>query len=257
MNMRFTRREFVDTLKAAGALAPMRLSAASATTTSIKLVAFDAFPIFDARPVFALAERLFPGKGAELSNIWRTRQFEYAWLHTLSRRYRDFWQVTDDALVFAAKALQLELTRESRVVLMDAWLQLKCWPEVPAALRALKASGLRLAFLSNMTSEMLEAGVRNSGLENLFDGVLSTDRVQAYKPDPRAYHMALDAFRLRPQEIAFAAFAGWDAAGARAFGYRTFWVNRLKQPAEELGVAPDAIGTTLDDLVAYLTGRTA
>src|SRR5437016_661133 len=77
MNMRFTRREFVDTVKSAGALAATRQSAAS-STTSIKAVTFDGFAIFDARPVFALAERLFPGKGAELSNLWRTRQFEYA-----------------------------------------------------------------------------------------------------------------------------------------------------------------------------------
>jgi 2-haloacid dehalogenase len=188
--------------------------------------------------------------------LWRTRQFEYTWLRTLSRRYTDFRRVTEDALVFAAAALGLELTRENRALLMDAWLQLKCWPDAPAALRALKDRGLRLAFLSNMTAEMLEAGIRNSGLENLFDHVLSTDRVQAYKPDPRAYQMAVDAFRLPPSAIAFAAFAGWDAAGAKAFGYRTFWVNRLNQPAEQLGLAPHSSGTTLNDFVSYLSGLT-
>jgi 2-haloacid dehalogenase len=102
-----------------------------------------------------------------------------------------------------------------------------------------------------MTPKMLDARIRNSGLENLFDHVLSTDRVQVYKPDPRAYQMAIEAFRLRPPEIAFAAFAGWDAAGAKSFGYRTFWVNRQNQPVEELGYAPDAIGATLNDLVTY------
>ena len=114
---------------------------------------------------------------------------------------------------------------------MDAYLQLRCWPDVPAALDSLKSAGLRLAFLSNMTAPMLQAGIRNSRLEGLFDRVLSTDRVRVYKPDPRAYHMALDAFRLERHEILFSAFAGWDAAGARSFGYPTFWVNRLKQPA--------------------------
>ncbi len=99
---------------------------------------------------------------------------------------------------------------------------------------------------------MLEAGIQNSQLDGVFDHVLSTDRVKVYKPDPRAYQMGLDAFGLKPDQILFAAFAGWDAAGAKSFGYPTFWVNRQNQPAEELGVAPDAIGGNLNDLVAFL-----
>jgi 2-haloacid dehalogenase len=104
-----------------------------------------------------------------------------------------------------------------------------------------------------MSEVMLDAGIRNSGLEQVFDHVLSTDRVAAFKPDPRTYQMAIDAFVLRREEIMFAAFAGWDAAGAKAFGYPTFWVNRQNQPAEELGVTADYSGATLDDLVRCLS----
>jgi 2-haloacid dehalogenase len=99
---------------------------------------------------------------------------------------------------------------------------------------------------------MLEAGIKNAGLDGVFEHVLSTDQIQAYKPDPRAYHMAIDAFQLTHEDILFAAFAGWDAAGAKWFGYPTFWVNRLNLPAEELGVAPDARGRDLTDLVSFV-----
>ena len=215
-------------------------------------MAFDAFPILDPRPVFALVDELYPERGVDLSNVWRTRQFEYTWLRTISRRYSDFWQVTDDALVFAAKAVKVDLTPEKRARLMEAYLKLRCWPEVPAALRSLRNAGIPLAFLSNMTAQMLEAGIRNSQLEGVFDHVLSTDRVKAYKPDPRAYQMGLDAFGLKPAQILFAAFAGWDAAGAKSFGYPTFWVNRQNQPGEELGVTLDAIGGNLNDLVSFV-----
>jgi 2-haloacid dehalogenase len=98
----------------------------------------------------------------------------------------------------------------------------------------------------------LEAGIRNSQLDGVFDHVLSADRVKAYKPDPRAYQMGLDAFGLKLDQILFAAYAGWDAAGAKAFGYPTFWVNRQNQPGEELGVTLDAIGGNLNDLVAFV-----
>jgi len=120
-------------------------------------------------------------------------------------------------------------------------------------LKSLKASGIRMAFLSNFTPAMLDAAVQNSGLQGIFEPHLSTDRVRAYKPDPRAYQMGVDAFGLKREEIAFAAFGGWDAAGAKAFGYRTFWVNRMNLPIEELGFAPDAIGATLQDLAKFVS----
>ncbi len=245
------RREFFARIAAAGLLAASH--AAGSAKTPVKAIAFDAFPILDPRPVFALADELFPGRGAELANTWRARQFEYTWLRTISRHYVDFWRVTEDALVFAANMLKLELTSDKRDRLMDAYLAIKCWPEAPAALRSLKDAGIRLAFLSNMTQKMLEAGIRNSELEGVFEHVLSTDRVKVYKPDPRAYQMGVDALRLKRDEIVFAAFAGWDAAGAKAFGYPTFWVNRQNQPAEELGVIPDATGATLNDLVRHIS----
>lgn len=222
------------------------------TRSKVDVIAFDAFPIFDPRPVFALAETLFPGKGAALGNAWRTRQFEYQWLRALSGHYVDFWHTTEEALVFAAKLLRIELPLEKRARLMQAYLELGTWPDVPPALRALQQAGFRLAFLSNMTARMLEAGIENAGLDGVFEHVLSTDRIRTYKPDPRAYRMATDVFGLAREKILFVAFAGWDAAGARWFGYPTYWVNRLGLPVEELTVAPDAIGRDLTDLVSFV-----
>lgn len=218
----------------------------------VKAVAFDAFPIFDPQPVFALAAEVYPERGVALGNLWRTRQFEYTWLRTISGRYTDFWQVTHDALIFAAKALKVDLTTENETLLLQAYVKLKCWPEVPAALHSLKRAGIRLVLLSNLTAQMLQAGIESSQLNSVFDSVLSTDRVGTYKPHPRAYQMGMDSLRLKRHEILFAAFAGWDTFGAKSFGYPTFWVNRQNQPPEELGVAPDGTGRDLNDLVSYV-----
>jgi 2-haloalkanoic acid dehalogenase type II len=122
----------------------------------IKAIAFDAFPIFSPSPVFALAEKLFPGNGPALSDEWRNRQFEYAWLRMAAHHYADFWQITQDALTFAANKLKLDLTADKREALMNAYLQLTVWPDVPAALNRIKTLGLRLAFLSNFTQRMLD-----------------------------------------------------------------------------------------------------
>ena len=223
-------------------------TASAAPKSKIKAVAFDAFPIFDPRPVFALAEKLFPGKGADFCNDWRARQFEYTWLRSMSHTYADFWQVTGDALTFAAKKQKLELSVEKRNQLMDAYLALKPWPDALPALRSLQKAGIRLVLLSNFTQPMLEANIKSSGLQGIFEQSLSTDKLKTYKPDPRSYQMAMDALGLQRDEILFVAFAGWDAAGTKAFGYRTLWVNRLNLPAEELGAVPDATAATLSGL---------
>lgn len=245
-------RRRVLQLAAAGALATATPSLAA--SGAIKAIAFDGFVAFDPRPITVLAEALFPGRGNELGNAWRTRQFEYTWLRTLTQRYADFWQVTEEALVFAAELLKLDLTPEKRDRLMQAFLELKAHPDVRPALETLRAGGVRLAFLSNLTEAMLVANTRGAGLQDLFEAPLSTDRVKAFKPDPRAYGMAIDAFGLKREEIAFAAFGGWDAAGAKSFGYATFWNNRLNLPVERLGVAPDAIGNELGALVRFAAG---
>jgi 2-haloacid dehalogenase len=255
-NMLVNRREFVarvaDGVAAANAIAFVG-QAQAARSTKIKAIAFDGFPIIDPRPVAAKTEEIFPGRGPELGKAWRTRQFEYTWLRTLGGHYVDFWQVTEESLVFAARMLKIDMSAGQRDQLMQSYLGLKAWPDVLPALKALRDAGIRMAFLSNLTNAMLDAAVSNSGLQSLLEGHLSTDKVRAFKPDPRAYQMGVDAFKLKKEEIAFAAFAGWDAAGARWFGYPTFWVNRLNTPVEELDVVPDGIGSGLGDLVKFVT----
>jgi len=250
----FNRREFVAL--AAGAAAASRpfeqVLANNIKPIRFKAVAFDGFPIIDPRPVFTRLEAMFPDKGSEVGNVWRARQFEYTWLRTLGGRYVDFWQVTEESLVFAAKARGIDLSAGQRDRLMQSWLALKAWPDVVPALQQLKNAGIRMAFLSNLTETMLDAAVKNSALEGFFEPHLSTDKVKAFKPDSRAYQMGLDAFKLAKEEIAFAAFAGWDASGAKWFGYPTFWVNRLNAPVKELGVAPDGLGAGLGDFVEFV-----
>lgn len=220
----------------------------------IRAVLFDAFPVFDPRPVFALAERLFPADTGFV-DLWRSKQFEYTWLRTMGGSYQDFWSVTRDALRFSAKARKLALSGADEDALMAAYLKLDAWPDVLPVLRALQASGIRLGFLSNFTREMLESCTRHAGLGGLFDHMLSTDQVRVFKPHPLVYQLGLDTFGLKRKEIAFAAFAGWDAAGARWFGYPTFWVNRLGQPAEELGITADAMSDDLAALVDFVRQR--
>jgi 2-haloacid dehalogenase len=238
---------------------PHFLAHAQELNMRVKAIAFDAFALFDTQPIAALAERLYPGKSTELMTLWRNRQFEYTWLRILSKNYKDFWYITEDALVYATSVLQLDLTTKVKAQLMQSFLDIRFLPDASAALRQLKEMSLRLAILSNATLSMLEAGINNSGMQNIFDFVISTDRIKTYKPDPAAYQLGVDAFKLKKEEILFVAFGGWDEAGAKTFGFPTVWINATGLPAEQLDAPPDYMCTNITESVNYIkkiAGRT-
>lgn len=221
----------------------------------VRAIAFDGFAIFDATTVIAVAEGIVPGLGREVVTAWRTQLFQYQWLRTLGHRYVDFEHTAGDALDFVTRSLKLSLTAADRDQIIGAQLSLTPWADARQAIDELRQMGIRLAFLSNMTERMLAEGATRAGFREHFEFVLSTDRVRAAKPDPRAYQMAVDAFGLHRSEVAFVAFAGWDAAGASWFGYPTIWLNRVSAPAESLGASPARVARSLADVVAFMKER--
>jgi 2-haloacid dehalogenase len=66
------------------------------------------------------------------------------------------------------------------------------------------------------------------------------------------YRIAEEALGVPRALVGFVSSNGWDAAGAKAFGFRAYWVNRGGAPVERLGVRPDAIVSDLAGLQAAL-----
>ena len=227
----------------------------AASSPRFKAVAFDYLVLFNPDSIIPEVERLFPGEGRALTTLWRTRQFEYAWLRSMTGRYADFSAITEDSLVYAANARNLHLTPEDKRRLLDAYLHLEPWPDATSALQTLQDAGVRIIALANFTPTMLRTNAEHAGLTSCFDAFVSTDSPGVYKPDPRAYQLGVNQLHLEKREILFAAFGGWDAAGAKSFGYPTFWVNRFNQPFEELGVRPDKTSPTLDALLDFVLNR--
>ncbi len=253
------RRQFLGILAGTALGASVRSAhaarAVAARRARIRAVAFDLFTIFDPRSVVTVAETVVPAHARELCESWRVRQFEYTWLRTVGGDYRDFHAVTEDALAYAARATGITLSADASRTLVGSYERLAPWPDSRGALESMKAAGLRLAPLANFTSAMIENLLVNAGLRHLFEEIISTDRARTFKPDPRAYALGPSVLKLSREEIAFAAFGGWDAAGARWFGYPSFWVNRLGVPAEELPPGPDAVGSTLTEVASWLAAR--
>ena len=222
-------------------------------TIQIQAIVFDAYgTLFDVYSIGVLAEKLFPGQGVALAELWRDKQIEYTRLRTMCSMYKPFWEVTQDALLFACRKLKLDLTLDAHNMLMGQYAKLQAFPENLSVLQQLRAMGLKLAILSNGNPQMLEAAVEAAGMRDIFHHILSVAAVRKFKTAPEAYQLAPDVFGLSLKNILFVSSNCWDACGASWFGYTTFWVNRADAPLEELGVIPAATGPNMNTLLRFV-----
>ena len=220
---------------------------------NIRACVFDAYgTLFDFASAAARSADVPEEKRAALTALWRDKQLQYAWLRTLENRYADFWQVTGDALDFALESLDLAIP-SLHERLMELYLGLEPFPEVPSVLAALREAGFRTAILSNGSPAMLDALIKRSNLEAMFDAVLSADAVRAFKTHPDVYQYALDSLDLEASAISFQSSNAWDAHGASDFGMRVVWCNRYGQRRERLPGSPDFEIRTLAELPALLS----
>jgi 2-haloacid dehalogenase len=218
----------------------------------IRACVFDAYgTIFDFASAAARCPDIPEDRRGALTALWRDKQLQYTWLRSLQGRYADFWQVTGEALDFTLDSLGIA-TPALRARLMDLYLTLSAFPEVPETLRRLRHEGFVTAILSNGSPAMLEAAVRGAGLQDLLDAVLSADAVQVFKTHPRVYEYGLQRLGLRGEQVSFQSSNAWDAFAASAFGMRVVWCNRYGQRRERLPGAPDHEVRTLAELPALL-----
>lgn len=219
---------------------------------NIKACVFDAYgTLFDVHSAVESHRQRLSDKADPLSALWRTKQLEYTWLRSLMGRHADFWQVTQDALDYALDTVGLA-DSELRRDLMEAYLHLDCYPEVPEVLRRLRENGLKTAILSNGSPAMLEAAVDSAGLQGLIEVCLSVEDIGIYKPHPRVYQLAVDRLDVVAAEISFQSSNAWDVAGAANFGFKVAWINRFGQRPERLPAGADAELNSLSGLPAVL-----
>jgi 2-haloacid dehalogenase len=222
---------------------------------TLRAVLFDVFgTLLDVHSVAARAETLFPGQGQRLSHLWRDKQLEYTRLRALGSRYVPFTKLTEEALMFSAESLKLDLDAAARGLLMHEYTQLNPFNDVVPALKALQARDVTLGVLSNGDPGLLDDALQGAQIGEYFDLVLSADAVHSYKVSPAVYELGPRNLRHPASDILFVSSNGWDAVGAHWFGYLSFWVNRNGAPAEKLGVEL-ASGPSLTDAVTFYNDK--
>jgi len=212
---------------------------------SIKAVVFDAYgTLYDIQSVAAVTEQAFPGHGEMITQIWRIKQLEYSWLRSLMGRYANFNSITRDSLAYSLRVLGLSADADVFDRIMDKYLALDLYPDALATLAAM--TDRRLAILSNGSPAALQALVKASGLDRVLHATISVDAVKIFKPSPQAYALIQPALGVDPAEVLFVSSNPWDVCGAKAFGLKVAWIER---------VSPEAIAEACatSDLVPPLT----
>lgn len=215
-----------------------------------RIYVFDAYgTLFDVHsPMARLAERVGPA-WERLSELWRTKQLEYTWIHGATDRRATFWDLTERALDYAIAASGKDMDDATRADLLDAYRELSAYPEVPAVLAELAARGARLSILSNGDPDLLERAIDSAGLSGRFEHVLSVASAGTFKPSPLVYRLAVEAFDTPPGGMTFCSSNRWDVAGASTFGFDTVWINRLARPDEYMEMPYGRQIVRLDGLI--------
>ena len=224
---------------------------------TIKAVVFDAYgTLYDVQSVADITEEIFPGYGEIITQVWRIKQLEYTWLRSLMRQYRDFAAVTRDSLTYTLKCLGLEYDDASFDRIMDKYLHLHLYPDALLALEAMAEK--KLPILSNGSPDMLDALVKNSGVDRMLDATISIDSKKIFKPSPDAYTLIESTLGIPPREVLFISSNPWDVCGAKAFGLNVAWIERVTPEAMTQACADNnlvppltmfkAIRTQMDEL---------
>jgi 2-haloacid dehalogenase len=166
-------------------------------------------------------------------------------------RYQDFAAVTRESLAYTLRCLGLTYDGGAFERIIDKYLHLDLYPDALPSLTAMKHK--KLAILSNGSPDMLDALVRNSGLESLLDATISVDAKKIFKPSPDAYTLIEQTLQIPPPEVLFVSSNPWDACGAKAFGLNVAWIERVTPEAMAHACAKSDLVTPLTMFKAIRT----
>jgi 2-haloacid dehalogenase len=192
------------------------------------------------------------GGRTDLLPLWFTTMLQYSLVATVGDHYNDFGEIGAAALMMLARNNQVTLSQEGAHSAMLAMRSLPPHPDVAPALGDLKQEGFRMVTLTNSSQAAVDAQIKNSGLEELFEARLSVEEVRLFKPHRRVYNWAAGKMGLMPDECMLVAAHGWDVAGALWAGWRAAFVSRPSAQPYPLAPAPELAESDLRGITERL-----
>ena len=198
--------------------------------------------------------RLFTEEKADrMGELWRDKQIEYTFRRALMRKYENFGVCTRQALVFAARALGVELSEEDQERLIEEYQNLRPFPDVIPGIEALTKEGHTLVSFSNGVEETTRTLLERADVLPHLDGVISVDDVKTFKPDPEVYLYLAQRLERAPDETWLVSSNPFDVIGAKSAGLKAVWVKRKPDAQfDPWGIEPDLVAPDLEALAEKL-----
>lgn len=190
-------------------------------------LAFDVYgTLINPHGVVSLLSEMMGEKAQVFSNSWRAKQLEYSFRRALMKQYVPFSQCTSEALEFTCLQYQVALSDQQKQTLLTMYLKLPAFNDTLIALQHLKTKGYRLFAFSNGTYEAVASLLNHAQIAPLFEGIISTDEVRSFKPDPAVYQHFLEKTQATAKQAWLISSNPFDVTGAIASGMKAIWIQR-------------------------------
>ncbi|MEQ8711549.1 MAG: haloacid dehalogenase type II [Cyclobacteriaceae bacterium] len=183
-----------------------------------------------------------------IQELWRVRQLEYSWLMTCMGKWKDFNEVTEQALDYAMAYNNVN-DPWLKEQLLSIYAAPSTFDDVIPFLKKLAEEEQQTAILSNGVEETLFEGTKVANVNKLIGQILSADKVRVYKPSRSVYNLVNQTFDCKSEDVIFFSANAWDICGASSFGFNTVWVNRSGGPFEKMDCEPDQVVSDLSEYV--------
>lgn len=217
-------------------------------------LAFDVYgTLIDTHGVVVKLQEFVGDRAEEFSRVWREKQLEYSFRRGLMRCYENFGVCTRQALDYTNAYLDAGLTSDQKAVMLAEYRCLPAFDDVKESLVDLKADGHSLYAFSNGAADAVEGLLKAADIREMFDGVVSVDDKQTFKPNPDVYEHMLEAASASAKDTWLISSNPFDVIGAVSYGINGAWVQRSnKLIFDPWGIDPTSTITSLRDLAKVL-----
>lgn len=193
----------------------------------VRTIAFDVYgTLIDTAGVVVALKKLIGDRAESFSNLWRTKQLEYSFRRGLMQNYRDFSECTRHALEFCCRTYQVELSDKVRRELLEGYRFLPAFADAEPGLVRLRSSGCRLFAFSNGKPDDVRNLLEHARIDHLLEGVVSTDEIKSFKPNPAVYAHFLRRSGAWGGDAWLVSGNPFDVIGAISAGMQGAWVRR-------------------------------
>lgn len=192
-------------------------------------LAFDVYgTLINTSGVFDSLKHMVGDLAKPFINTWRNEQLEYSFRRGLMDKYADFSVCTKDSLEYCCQMFNTDLTKEQKETLLNEYTILPAFPDVETGLKNVKESGHKLFAFSNGSESAVLNLLTAAKIVNIFDGIVSVENVETYKPNPLVYEHFNKETNSTNSDSRLLSSNPFDVIGAISYGMYSTWVQRTQ-----------------------------